>query len=136
MTSSKVPRYWIAVASRDHVKKGLEFGFGQACHGKCGPLSKTKPGDWIVYYSPKLKISDKVSTCKKFTAIGIVKSSEPYKVEMSKDHHPFRIDVDFKSDFQEVNWDAVKDKITFAPKLRFGFGEMTQQDFELLQELM
>jgi hypothetical protein len=27
-------KYWITVASKDHVKIGVEEGFAQACHGK------------------------------------------------------------------------------------------------------
>ncbi|GAB4226009.1 MAG: hypothetical protein Tsb0021_01550 [Chlamydiales bacterium] len=31
-------RYWIAVASKKHVQKGVLEGFAQVCHGKKGPL--------------------------------------------------------------------------------------------------
>lgn len=27
-------KYWIIVASKDHVKKGITEGIAQACHGK------------------------------------------------------------------------------------------------------
>ncbi|MGG1220830.1 EVE domain-containing protein, partial [Priestia endophytica] len=27
-------RYWVGVASRDHVMKGVQGGFAQLCHGK------------------------------------------------------------------------------------------------------
>ena len=27
-------RYWIAVASREHVMLGVDAGFAQVCHGK------------------------------------------------------------------------------------------------------
>jgi hypothetical protein len=46
-------RYWIAVASREHVLKGVAGGFCQACHGKRTPLALMMPGDWVVYYSSK-----------------------------------------------------------------------------------
>jgi hypothetical protein len=65
-------RYFIIVASKEHVKRGIKSipsqnikiyttfnnnegiqgGFAQACHGKKAPLAKINVGDWILYYSP------------------------------------------------------------------------------------
>ncbi|WP_313897332.1 EVE domain-containing protein [Bacillus cereus group sp. BfR-BA-01380] len=45
--------YWIGVASRDHVLKGVEGGIAQLCHGDSSPLKRMKSGDWIIYYSSK-----------------------------------------------------------------------------------
>jgi hypothetical protein len=41
-------RYWIGVASREHVMKGICDGFAQLCHGKEDPLKKMNTGDWII----------------------------------------------------------------------------------------
>ncbi|MCU4670958.1 EVE domain-containing protein, partial [Bacillus paralicheniformis] len=51
-------RYWIGVASRDHVLKGVSGGFAQLCHGKEAPLKRMNPDDWIIYYSPKQNLKD------------------------------------------------------------------------------
>ncbi|MHA4915566.1 EVE domain-containing protein, partial [Enterococcus faecium] len=45
--------YWIGVASRDHIARGVAGGFCQLCHGKAQALKRMKKGDWIIYYSPK-----------------------------------------------------------------------------------
>jgi hypothetical protein len=45
-------RYWIAVASAGHARRGRQAGFMQVCHGKGGPLRRLRAGDGIVYYSP------------------------------------------------------------------------------------
>ena len=45
-------RAWIAVASAEHVRRGLAGGFMQVCHGKDGPLRRMRPGDRVAYYSP------------------------------------------------------------------------------------
>ena len=70
-------RYWLAVASRDHVKNGVAGGFCQMSHGKPGPLMRIRPGDGIVYYSPRTEMrgGDPVQG---FTAIGVVAPGEPY----------------------------------------------------------
>lgn len=46
-------KYWIIVASKDHVKNGVADGIAQACHGKSGPLNKMNKGDFVIYYSGK-----------------------------------------------------------------------------------
>ena len=38
-------RYWIGVASRDHVMKGVAGGFCQLGHGKSAPVKRLAPGD-------------------------------------------------------------------------------------------
>ena|SRR5664279_630830 len=37
-------RYWIGVASRDHVMKGVVGGFCQLGHGKAAPVKRLSPG--------------------------------------------------------------------------------------------
>ena len=41
-------RYWIGVASKDHVSRGVDGGFCQLCHGKAQPLKRMASGDWII----------------------------------------------------------------------------------------
>lgn len=94
-------RYWIGVASREHVQRGIAEGICQVCHGKAGPLKLMSPGDWIIYYSPTNKFisgkfnSDPFNSCKKFTAIGKIKSQVPYQFQMAPDFIPWRHDVEF-----------------------------------------
>ena len=113
---------------------GVEEGFGQACHGKGAPLARTRPGDWVIYYSPKQSMDDRTSSCKQFTAIGQVQSDKPYQVEQFPGFKPFRLNIEFDQKCKPVAWDVVKDKITFAPKLRFGFLEISEDEFKVLKE--
>lgn len=64
-----MPRYWIGVASKDHVLKAIGGGFCQLCHGKTNPLKRLTPGDWIAYYSPRTA-KDGGEVVQAFTAIG------------------------------------------------------------------
>ncbi len=82
-------RYWIGVASRDHVLRGVEGGFCQVCHGKSNPLKRLTPNDWMIYYSPRTEINGG-DTVQAFTAIGQIKKGEPYLFDMGNDF--FRID--------------------------------------------
>ena len=83
------PKYWIIVASRDHVMRGVAGGFAQANHGKAAPLKRLRPGDFIVFYSSKLEY-DKKSPYKKFTAVARVKAGDAYPGEMRAGVVPFR----------------------------------------------
>src|SRR5690348_8876260 len=46
-------RYWIGVASNDHVVNAVNEGFVQLSHGKAGPVERLHPGDAFVWYSPR-----------------------------------------------------------------------------------
>lgn len=87
-------RYWMAVACKEHVMRGVAGGFAQVCHGKAGPLAQMKPGDWLVYYSPTIRFGEK-EPCRAFTAIGQVEEGEPYRFQMSEDFIPYRRNVRF-----------------------------------------
>lgn len=93
--------FWIGVACRDHVKRGVEGGFAQLGHGKHSAVKNLKCGDWIAYYSPTSEMGggDKVQA---FTYIGRVTSNEAYQVEQSEKFHPWRVDVEFEQDAEEA----------------------------------
>lgn len=87
-------RYWIGVASREHVLSGVKGGFAQVSHGKGGPLKQMGKDDWIIYYSPTLKFGEKIP-CQAFTAIGQIEEGEPYSFQVSDDFIPYRRNVKF-----------------------------------------
>jgi hypothetical protein len=135
------PRYWIGVASQDHVARGVAGGFCQLCHGKAAPLRRMSPGDWIVYYSPKVRF-DGDELCQKFTAIGEITGSGVYAFEMAPHFAPFRRDVRFVSG-EATAIRPLIDQLSFIrdPKrwgyaFRFGHFEMSREDFELIARHM
>ena len=92
----KVPRYWIGVVSREHVLRGVAGGFAQIGHGKAAPLRRMAVGDWLIYYSP-VETLDEAVPCRRFTAIGRVRGTETYQVDMGGGFVPFRRDVDYRT---------------------------------------
>ncbi len=143
-------KYWIAVVSKDHVNKGVEGGFAQAGHGKSAPLKRMKKDDWLIYYSPTIKLKTRElaplkgeeNKCQCFTAIGIVKDDRIYQVEMSNDFIPNRRDVDYKK-FKEVSILPLIEKLSFIEdkkhwgyKFRFGILEIPEKDFKIISGLM
>jgi hypothetical protein len=86
--------FWIGVASRDHVLKGVRGSFCQLSHGKASPVERLKPGDRVVYYSPR-ETMDAGAPVQAFTAIGEVLAGEAYAADMGGGFKPVRRDVRF-----------------------------------------
>ncbi|MFE3821873.1 EVE domain-containing protein, partial [Nocardia tengchongensis] len=73
-------RYWLAVVSRDHVRRGVELGFAQANHGKRAAVERMSAGDGLVYYSPRTGMREG-EPIKSFTALGTVAEGPAWQVE-------------------------------------------------------
>lgn len=134
-------RYWIAVASKDHVAVGIKEGIMQICHGKMAPLKRISPGDGIIYYSPQKTFGIK-SPYKKFTALGYVQEKEPYQYQMSCDFIPWRREVAYIP-CQEVAIEPLLDKLSFIKNkkswgfiFRYGLFTIPETDFLLIADQM
>lgn len=134
-------RYWIAVASREHVQRGVSGGFAQVCHGKPGPLKGMSEGDWIIYYSPNIRFGG-TEPCRSFTAIGKIEGDNPYIFSMSDNFNPWRRNVKFLPS-QDVPIQALLEELSFIKdKKRWGFPfrrgcfEISQSDFQLIAKAM
>jgi predicted RNA-binding protein len=140
-TSERPPRYWIVVASKDHVEKGKALGIVQANHGKAAPVKRMKPGDMIVFYSPKLHFQGK-EPYKKFTAVSRVKEGEVYQGDMGAGFFPYRRDVEFlpceEADIQPLieKMTFIRNKKSWGFVFRFGFLEIPKEDFETISKEM
>lgn len=113
-------RYWIGVASKEHVLRGVTEGFSQVCHGNQASLKRMQSGDWIIYYSPTEVFGQK-TPCRKFTAIGKIAPGDPYEFRMAIEFIPWRRDVAYFS-AQEVAIEPLLDKLScITNKQRWGF---------------
>jgi predicted RNA-binding protein len=135
------PHYWIGVASKDHVIRGVEQGFCQLCHGKSNPLKRLNSGDWIVYYSPRTA-RDGGEVVQAFTAIGQILEQEPYPFDMGDGFVPYRRDVRFVA-AQEApirpmvnELSFIKNKQSWGYVFRFGLLEIPKPDFQRIAVAM
>ena len=134
-------RYWIGVASKEHVLLGVKGGFCQLCHGKPHPLRRMAVGDWLIYYSPKERFEE-TTPCQKFTAIGKVRGEQIYSFEMFKGFNPFRRDINFLESndvpirpiLEQLSF--IKDKSRWGYAFRFGHFEIPKSDFEVISKTM
>jgi hypothetical protein len=134
-------RYWIGVASRDHVLKGVDGGFCQLCHGKAAPMRRMSPGDGIVYYSPRTEIrgGDAVQA---FTAIGRIRDGAAYPCDMGDGFVPMRRDVSFcpahdapiRPLIERLTF--IRNKKSWGYVMRFGVIEIPAEDFETIATAM
>lgn len=134
-------KYWIIVASKDHVKTGVIEGIAQGCHGKADPLKRMKKGDYIIYYSGKRTLG-KPDKCQEFTALGKVLDDEIYQFQVSENFYPSRRNIEFSqckdtSILPLINdLDFIQNKKSWGYPFRFGFFEINQHDFDLISTQM
>jgi len=69
--------YWILVASKDYLRRGLTGGFIQANHGNATSLRQMHAGDWVIFYSQRAGY-DKPEKLQRFTAIGKIADENVY----------------------------------------------------------
>ena len=131
---------WIAVASAEHVRRGRTQGFMQVSHGKEAPLTRIRPGDGVVYYSPTTVLGKK-DGLQSFTAIGTVKEGEPYRADTGS-FRPYRRDVAWAK-AEEAPIRPLLDELSFTRgkanwgyQLRFGLFAISEGDFRLIAKAM
>ncbi|HEV7848597.1 MAG TPA: EVE domain-containing protein [Mycetocola sp.] len=134
-------RYWLAVASRDHVRTAVDLGVAQISHGTRPNLERMGDADGLVYYSPKTAYPDG-DPLKQFTAIGRIAGTEIYQA-LSLDWRPWR---------RRVDWDETAEPALIRPllgaleftrnapdwgyQLRAGLIELSRHDFEIIRDAM
>lgn len=134
-------RCWVAVASADHVRGGVEQSIMQVCHGKAAPLRRVSPGDRVVYYSPTIAYrgADKLQA---FTAYGRIRDGEPYAFDMGGGVVRYRRDVAWEH-ARTVPIRPLLGELVFTSgdrnwgyKLRFGLFEIDEGDMDLIERAM
>jgi hypothetical protein len=140
-TKTSSTKYWIGVASAEHVRRGRAEGFMQLGHGKAAPLKRVNPGDRVIYYSPTVTLGGK-DKLQAFTAIGTVKMGEPYLGDMGKGFKPYRRDVDWAK-ANETPIAPLLDRLEFTAgksnwgyQLCFGLFPISSADFQLIARAM
>jgi hypothetical protein len=139
--SNSTPRFWVAVASRNHVTLGVNGQFAQFSHGKRAPAQRLQKGDWIIYYSGKLTYG-RPESCQRFTALGQVRDTRSIQVEQGPGFKPWRRGVKYV-EVTEAPIRPLVDQLTFSRKkvawaaaFRFGFFEISGKDFRTIEAAM
>lgn len=134
-------RYWIGVASRNHVKIGEAGGFCQLGHGKEAPVRRLSPGDGLVYYSPREEMRSG-AIVKGFTAIGRVRPGDVYQAQQTESFCPFRHDVDYFT-AHDAPITPMLEHLTFTAGganwgwlMRRGMFEISEGDFSIIANAM
>jgi EVE domain len=104
------------------VNLGREQGFMQVCHGKAAPLLRLHGSDRVAYYSPTSAFRGK-DTLQAFTALGVVRSGEPYAADMGGGF----LLVQFAFASRPGGW---------GYPMRFGLFEISAHDMDLIAGAM
>jgi hypothetical protein len=134
-------RHWLAVASRDHVRIGVQGGFAQVCHGRRGPLSAMRVNDWLIYYSPGHVMGER-GTLKAFTALGRIVDDRVEQVRLTDEFIPWRRSVHYEAPILDVAVDELKDRLilthdrNWGYSLRRGLLPLASADFDVISASM
>ncbi len=130
----KAAAFWVNTVSLEHVRWGVVGGFTQADHGRSTRLQRLRPGDGLVFYSPRTEMRGG-QPVQEFTALARVTGDAPYQVEMQPDFHPWRLRVDFL-DVTPAPARPLVDELDFIPDsqrwgypFRRGLFEIGRADF-------
>ena len=134
-------RYWIGVASNDHVENAVRDGFVQLSHGKAGPVERLKPGDAFAFYSPRAAYPSG-ETLQAFTAIGRVAEGPMYEANGSPLDHAFRRPVEYlaanpapiKPLIEQLTF--IRSKTHWGAAFRFGLVRVSRDDFAAIAAAM
>ena len=141
MRHSHQRKYWVIVASKDHVTSGSKQGIAQTCHGKPGSLRRMDKGDWVIFYSGKRTLGQSAK-CQEFTAIGEVEDEHVYLAHLSEDFSPYRRKIKFCESMAVSilplieDLQFIKNKQHWGYPFRYGFFEINQHDFDLISDKM
>jgi hypothetical protein len=141
MTKNERQRFWIGVASRNHVKSGVAGGFCQLCHGKAAPVRRIGRGDGLIYYSPKEEMQGGAPV-QAFTALGLTRDEAPYPFAQAPGFTPMRRNVLYlPSQDAPIRpllplLDFVFDTAAWGMIFRRGAFEISVHDFEVIAHHM
>lgn len=110
---------WLAVVSADHVARGVAGGFAQVNHGKRAGLDRLRPGDWLVYYSPRQGMREG-AVVQAFTAAAQVDDVEPWQEDLV-DWKPWRRRVSYVSDTRQVPIDELRAGLDMCASPNWGY---------------
>ena len=134
-------RFWIGVASHEHVQRGVELGIAHFNHGKRAPAARMHQGDWLIYSSPRTP-SPSGAPLQAFTAVGQMTSEAPYQVTLPDGFQPFLHTVGYLP-CRPVPIQEVLEELTFLPdkqhwgaRFRFGRLAVSRTDFQRLARTM
>lgn len=132
-------KYWIGVASKNHIERGIKLSIFGIGHGKIAPLKRMKSSDMIIFYAPKVDhtASSKENIYQKFVGYGEIPDDEIFSEEINS-ICMFRRKVRFLST-NEVSihdhnlidqLDFIKNKQKWGFPFMRGYVEINKEDFE------
>ncbi|MEV0297908.1 EVE domain-containing protein [Nocardia sp. NPDC050710] len=137
-------KYWLAVVSYEHVRRGVALGIAQADHGKRAAVERMRPGDELVYYSPREGMRTGAPV-RSFTAIGTIDDRPAWRAESQGEggcFQPWRRAVSYRTEARSTPIDTLRDELglTAVPNwgmvLRRGLIELSAHDYGVIARAM
>jgi len=134
------PSHWLGVVSAEHVRRGVRLGIAQIGHGRRSGLDRMRPGDWLVYYSPRERLGD-TAMLQEFTAVGQVADGEVWQADEGT-FRPFRRRVDYVAEVSPVSVRSLDGHLdltgtsSWGAQLRRALIPLSEHDFAVIRDAM
>ncbi|TFD17153.1 EVE domain-containing protein [Cryobacterium sp. TMT2-23] len=136
-------RYWLGVASREHVLRAVSVGLVQARHSARAALEDMGESDGMVYYSPKTDLGG--DRLREFTAIGRIAPGLVHQGESAAptSYRPWRRRVDYDPDAIATSirpllsvLEFTRDDPNWGYRLRRGLLQLSRHDYDVIRRQM
>jgi hypothetical protein len=135
-------RFWMGVAQREHVLRGVRLGVAQVGPGLRRTLEELGEADGLVYYSPRTAPAPDGDRLSAFTAIGRIDPGRAYQ-EWPGPDRPWRVRTEYETDVVEAPirpllpvLDFSRDHRDWGFQLRAGLFEISRRDFDVIRRQM
>jgi len=135
-------RYWLGVAHREQVLRGVHTGMAQASAAARSTLADMGEADGIVYYSPRTAFEGDV--LREFTAIGRIADAASGPVgDPGSEYLPWRRRTDYDPEAVATSIRPLLSVLEFSRgdpnwgyQLRRGMLEISRHDFDMIRQQM
>jgi hypothetical protein len=132
---------WIGVADNEQVFVGVKGGLAQLAHGRKIPLQGLNEADWLIDHSPRSPANDEEG-CQCFTAIDRIAREAAYLVNSGDGFFRNRPEADLELCAEASilpltgTFSLIENRKSWQYAFRLGHLEISEEDFELLAEVM
>ena len=135
-------RFWLGVAQREQVLRGVNMGMAQATAAARDTLVGMGEADGIVYYSPKTAFEGEV--LREFTAIGRIADAAAWPIgDPGSEFRPWRRRTDYDPDAVATSirpllsvLELTRGDPNWGYQLRRGLLEISRHDFDMIRHQM
>ena len=135
------PRFWIGVATQDHVDRAVAGSYVEVNHGRAGPLERMHADDGFAWYASR-SAEARGSSLQAFTALGRIDGDAIRQADDDGERRPFRRAIVYlaaqpasvRTLVEQLGF--IRSKQHWGGAFRYGFLRVPAADFAVIAAAM